>query len=192
MYLITNLLPEFIKLEVPAQINYKTQLNCVLDRVETTDKGRLLQVNYHDPITNDKILSVDVVYNDSTGDTNFPLSRVTTRKWYAIEGDNFGITGFDLTSKLKRYNKKQTTEEGIKRRKNIIDNLFSMATQLGYVTEAQARIKSVNDLVQSYILLNDPALIANVNTVVLAWLDDPYPLDTTKTLRQVMAAGLTT
>ena len=192
MYRILDLLIKDSKLTVPAEINYKTQLTCILDRDVTITKGRLTNVDYKNPDNDELVLSVSVVYNDSTGNMTYPLNRTTTRTWFTHDSSNHSLLQYDKTVKLKRYDMEQTTLEGQKRRKLIVDRIFMMSIQLGYVTEAKARVIAVNDLLQSYIIVGDTAIIDNVTNTPETWLDNPYPMDPTKTLRQVMIGALTT
>jgi len=191
MYRIFDITPDRFNKLPPCDINYKTQVTSSLNKVDTFVKGRLTNVAYTDITTTDLVLTVDVVYNEATGDLNYPLSRVTTRKWFDSFGVNNNILHFDTTVKVKKYNKEQTLLEGQKRRKTIIDRIFMMSISLGYVSEANARIVAVSNLLQSYITNGDTAIISDVTNSTETWLDDPYPMDTSKTLRQIMIAGLT-
>lgn len=193
MYKILDLLPTTVEVRDinPSQLNYKTQLTECMNKNMTMTKGRVLNVEYTSH-AGDLILDVSIVYNDSTNDVDFPLSRVTTRKWYDITGINHNLEGFDKTTKTKLYNPTETVKEGQRRRHNIIQNLFSMATSLGKGAEAAQRMLEHSAEILAYETVYDTTLITGLqNDTTHLWLDDVFPLDTTKTFRQVIVAGLT-
>lgn len=191
MYLILDCISNNNPQRNPSLINYKTDLTVVLKRTETIMQGRLLRVDYFHPVSGLLVLDVIITYNDSTGDPAFPLSRTTTRCWYDEDGDTHEAVEYDKTTKTKYYNPQQSLTEGQRRRKTIIEHLFMMSVSLGYVTEAQDRIKAVSNLIDSYKLVGDTAIIDDVTNTPETWLDDVFPPESPKTLRTKMIETLT-
>ena len=193
MYKIFDLIPDTVSLRNlnPSQINYKVQLTESLVKYTTMTKGRITNVAYmsHD---GDDVLSVSVAYNDSTGDIAFPLSRITTRVWFTNSGDNFNILGFDKTIKSKIYNPLEAIKEGQKRRNNIINNLFAMSAAVGKGVEASQQMKDHAPEILAYETMYDTSLITTIqNDNTHLWLTEAYPVDPTKTFRDVIVSGLT-
>jgi hypothetical protein len=191
MYRIFNSTPERFNKLPPCDIDYKRNTSIALAKVVTLTKGRVLQVMYSD-FNNELILDVNIVYNDATGDANFPLSRTTTRSWFDVSGVNHNILDFDKTVKIKKYNPRQTIEEGIIRRTNIIASIFTNATSMGYGEQAKARIRNNASEIQSYKLVGDTSIRDVVQNDSSVWLDNYVPnTGDTVTMRQLIIGALT-
>jgi len=184
MYRIFNVVPERFKTSEPCSINYKIDTTVSLLKDTTFDKGRNTNVLYCD-FTMEEVLEVSIVYNSNTGDSTYPLSRVTTRKWFDDSGVNHNILGFDKTVKTKKYNVRQEINEGITRRNNIVDHLFSTASNMGYTTEASNYIKTYDEQIHAYTLVHDLSILTTVANDTGAWLSDFVP-DTGDTITMKM------
>ena len=192
MYKIFKELPDQVEVRglIPSQINYKTQLKNSLSKTSKMTKGRIEKVTYLND-AGDKVVEVTIAYNDNTGDLQHPLSRVTTRCWYDDAGVNHGVLGFDKTVKTKKYDQWQTIKEGQRRRHNIVEGLFAMANELGKGVEASAQMISLASEIRAYETTGDTTIITTVtNNTIDTWLNEPYPLDTSITFRQVLVATL--
>jgi hypothetical protein len=191
MYRIFDNVSTFYDLNTPpCLVDYKKDVTSSIIRKETFDHGRLITVEYVTP-KQELILDVKVSYKDATGDPDYPLERTTVRKWYDVTGVNHNINGFDITTKLKKYNPRQTTSEGIIRRRNITDSIFNSAISLGYVKEATDYMKTNAPAILAYEVIGDTEIIDIVNADKLTWLSDKPKGYGGLTMKQIIVGALT-
>jgi len=190
MYRILEMIPEHKRKGVPSDLNYKIEVIPVLRKSTTMLQGRLTNVTYRNS-DGEKVLTVDINYNDNTGDTTYPLKRTTTRRWYDITDTCHEILNFDKTVRTKEYDARQALDEAIIRRSNIIDHLFVTASTIGYAVQANNRIKNNSAEIASYKLTGDTSIIDIVNADTDTWLSDPSPIDPTITMKQMIIGALT-
>jgi len=190
MYRILEMIPERKIRMAPCDLNYKIEVIPILRRTTTMVQGRLTNVTYKNSNDED-VLTVDITYNSNTKSTTYPLERTTTRKWYDVAGICHEILDFDKTVRTKEYSIRQTLDEAIVRRTNIVDHLFVTASTIGYATQANDRVKNNSGEIASYKLTGDTAIIDVVNADTASWLNDASPINPSITMKQMIVGALT-
>jgi hypothetical protein len=172
-------------------INYKIDVINSLIKVETFVKGRLLNVSYLNN-NNEEVINIEIVYVDDVMNVDFPLSRITTRRWIDNDGLNRDELFYDKTVSIKKYDQRQTIDEMIKRRGNIITHVFSTASQMGYLTNATNYIANHSNLMDAYKLTGATDIIDVINNDTDEWLEnDAVGVVPVLTMRQLITSALT-
>jgi len=98
----------------------------------------------------------------------------------------------DMTVSIKKYDPRQTVDEGILRRANIVDHLFSTDASMGYLMEASDYIKNYAPEIDAYRLTHDTEIITIVTNDTDAWMDDIVPQSSPSiTMRVLIIDALT-
>jgi len=156
-------------------INYKTELTRTLIPKRTIVRGEVQRVEWFASLDaslnpTDKIIDVQITYvRDVTG---FAQSRTTTRTWINKDGsDNEEVK---ITSKYYFINPSDMIDEGLKRRKLLVNNLqmpmvkfmCEVLMPLGYTQQAVILIgrkfmddyeTEMNNFVENSSTITDPA-----------------------------------
>lgn len=191
MYRIFDLVKPQDQKEFPCGLNYKIDVVNSLDRKDTFVQGRLLKVRYYN--TEGRIvLSVAMVYTNDPKNKSHPMQRTATRKWYDVAGKNHNILNSDVTVRVKNYSPNQVIDEGIRRRRNAVNHVFSTASAMGYTTQAAAYVRNEAAAINSYTLTNDQNIIQTLAKDSAVWLDEhAYGKKENGTMRQLVVAVLT-
>lgn len=200
-------------------IDYKNELVQSLIPKRTAVQGEVVKVEWFQTLDGNnnptnKVLLVDVVYTrDNTG---FAISRTTTRTWINRDGSENPDT--KTTSKYYFINSVDQIQEGIKRRKLLVDNIqipvlglvMESLIPLGYTQEScllkgrqfmDDYDQEFNKFVQNSSTVTDPAdpdvgmktirvkVRDEANPNHVLWLDKaPGSLGGATTIRQYLLA----
>ena len=128
-------------------INYKTEITKSLKKTSYFTKGVLTRVDYYREILDDTelVLRVDMFYKRNT--MGNAISRTTVRRYVQVPYNNEPVQfGDDIKITVKEYNPLESSLEGTRRRKNIINTILS---NIEYFQESQQGYLDLYRLVQS-------------------------------------------